>query len=157
MKSFSLVISLFSFLLVTCNVSAETEIFKCYDKDGRPQYSARPSCNNPEKMNLKSQRFHTVKPTESQQAEIDKQQAERRKMCDDANKTLTQYRTAPFLYKTDEKTQEKVRLTPEETEDAILQAEKDVAYWCKDVPVEEAVEEETVEEVEEQAEETATE
>lgn len=115
-------------LALSLSVQAETEIFKWYDEQGRVHYSERPEGDNARKLDLRSHRFREIEKKENKNAE--KVSEERKKMCDDAQDTLAKYKSAPFLYRYDVALKQKVRLTEKETQDAFLQADKDIKYWC---------------------------
>ncbi len=106
-----------------------TDIYKWTDADGRIHYAARPPNEaSAQKMNLGSKTFHKVSSKQSgRQLQLEK---ERAKQCTAAEKSLRQYKKAPFLYRYDEEKQQKIRLSKQETKDTLLSAEKDVSYWC---------------------------
>lgn len=104
-----------------------TEIYKWTDKDGRIHYAARPGDKTAQKMHLGSQRF---KSTETDSDKEDRQAKQRAETCKASRSTLAKYKKAPFLYRYDEEKKQKVRLNKEESEDAMLQAKKDISYWC---------------------------
>ena len=91
-------------------------------------------------MHLGSQRF---KNTETDREKEDKKAKERAETCNASRSTLAKYKKAPFLYRYDDEKKQKVRLSKEESEDAMLQAKKDVSYWCDNVEKEYAEEEKT--------------
>ncbi len=125
-------VSSFLLLITLCNLSLaeneekKTEIYKWIDQNGRIHYAAQPGDKSAKKMHFSSRTFHDTK-----KQKIDKQRdSERAKLCKDARDTLKKYKKAPFLYRYDKETKQKVRLTKKESKDTFLQAEKDVSYWC---------------------------
>ncbi|MCK5647334.1 MAG: DUF4124 domain-containing protein [Gammaproteobacteria bacterium] len=106
-----------------------TEIYKWVDKDGRVHYAAKPGDDSAKKMHLGSNIFHDRK-IKAIEAETDKQDKEREKLCQDSKDTLAKYKKAPFLYRYDAERKQKVRLTDSESKETFLQAEKDISYWC---------------------------
>lgn len=141
-SSFVILIA-FSFTM-TGNVFAEksTEIYKWIDKDGRTHYAARPGSKTAEKMHMGSNVFHKKEKkvdTEKKDEEAD----ERAKLCQDSKDTLRKYKKAPFLYRYDDATKQKIRLTKKEQQETFVQAEKDVSYWCN--PPQKTAEEESSE------------
>ena len=115
------------FSLESVFAEKSTEIYKWTDKDGRVHYAARPGDKTAQKMHLGSHRF---KNTNTKQEIEDKKAKERAATCKASKSTLAIYEKAPFLYRYDEEKKQKVRLSDEEGEEAMLQARKDVNYWC---------------------------
>lgn len=133
MKSFTRKISILTLLAVfgvfsanTVFAEKQTEIYKWVDKDGRVHYAARPGDKSAKKMHLGSKIFHDEKKDKA----VDDESEERAKQCQASKATMAKYKKAPFLYRYDETTKQKVRLTEKESKDALLQAEKDISYWC---------------------------
>lgn len=127
--SLSLIIVL-SFLFAHSAVAEKaTDIYKWVDKDGRVHYAARPGDNTAKKLHLGSNIFHDQEK-QKQITGARKQEEERAKLCKDSKETLEKYKKAPFLYRYDEETKQKVRLNEEEGKETFLQAEKDISYWC---------------------------
>ncbi|MCU7799555.1 MAG: DUF4124 domain-containing protein [gamma proteobacterium symbiont of Lucinoma myriamae] len=137
MKSITnLIVNLSLITLFSCILSGvvlaekTTEIYKWVDKDGRVHYAARPGDSSAKKMHLGSKTFRKTNK-ESQEVDAEKKQNEERaKLCQDSKDTLAKDKKAPFLNRYDEKRKLKVRLTESETQEAFLQAEKEISYWC---------------------------
>ena len=110
-------------------VHKKTEIYKWVDNDGRTHYAARPENKSAQKMNFASKTFHDTKNSRQ-----DAQTKKRKQLCTDAKATMKKYKGAPFLFRYDEDSHEKIRMTKSETKSAFLQAEKDVSYWCNPLP-----------------------
>lgn len=130
MKGIPLV--LFFTVLVVFSATAQSAIYKCIDEYGRPVYSATPTCQKPKEMD-KISRQHQVKKKQEQEKKEKEEADNRKKQCIEAKTQLKKYKRAPFLTKLskDENGKEvKLRLTDEETKEVILDAEKEVAYWC---------------------------
>lgn len=127
--SISLIIIFSGFFSVNSLAEKNTEIYKWVDKEGRVHYAARPGDDSAKKLHLGSNIFHDQKNKNKQKKQA-KQNKERRKLCQDSKDTLEKYKKAPFLYRYDEKTQQKIRLTETESNETFLEAEKDISYWC---------------------------
>lgn len=138
----SLVILIAFSFSMTGNVFAEksTDIYKWVDKDGRVHYAARPGSKSAEKMHMGSNVFHK-KEKKADTKIIDEETDERAQLCQDSKDTLRKYKKAPFLYRYDDATKQKVRLTKKEQQETFVQAEKDVSYWCN--PPQKTAEEES--------------
>jgi hypothetical protein len=137
MKSLLSLFITISLLLPLGSISAEksTEIYKWTDKDGRVHYAASPGDKNAKKMHLGSHRFKT---TDTNKDKLDKEAKERAATCKASKGTLAKYNKAPFLYRYDEEKKQKVRLSKAESEEVILQAKKDISYWCDEPEKEKA-------------------
>ncbi|WP_198263865.1 DUF4124 domain-containing protein [sulfur-oxidizing endosymbiont of Gigantopelta aegis] len=118
-----------SVVLAESKATNSTEIYKWTDQDGRVHYAARPGDDTAKKMHLGSQIFHDQRKSNKTDGKS-KQAAERAKICQDSKNTLQKYKKAPFLYRYDDQLKQKVRLTEEESKATMLQAEKDISYWC---------------------------
>jgi hypothetical protein len=118
-----------SVVLAESTTTKSTEIYKWTDKDGRVHYAARPGDNTAKKMHLGSQIFHEQRKSNNTDGKS-KQATERAKICQDSKNTLEKYKKAPFLYRYDDKQKQKIRLTDEESQATMLQAKKDISYWC---------------------------
>ena len=118
----------------TCSFSlfaeTTTEIYKWTDEDGEIHYAAKPGDSSAKKMHLGSKIFHNKDISKQNETTDKKKQEERTKYCKEYKETLAKYKKAPFLTRYDEQRKQKVRLTREEHKEAMLQAEKDVSYWC---------------------------
>ncbi len=108
-----------------------TEIYKWTDSDGYIHYAARPGDKNAKKLHMGSHRFKKL----NSNLDIETKKAqERAQTCKVSKDTLAKYENAPFLYRHDDEKKQKVRLSKEESEKAMLQARKDVVYWCEHTP-----------------------
>ena len=127
-----LVLSAFlSFCSLSAMAEATTEIYKWTDKDGEIHYAAKPGDTSAQKMHLGSQIFHEKNNGKKEEGDTDKKkQEEQIKYCKEYKETLAKYKKAPFLTRYDEQRKQKIRLTEEEHKEVMLQAEKDVSYWC---------------------------
>jgi len=109
------------------NKAKTTQIYKWIDADGRVHYASRPGDASAKKMHFGSKVFHKKASDDTLKQEIQKN---RGKQCVDAKEKLRKYKNAPFLFRYDEETNQKIRLTKKESKKTFLQAEKDVSYWC---------------------------
>ncbi|MCU7835248.1 MAG: DUF4124 domain-containing protein [gamma proteobacterium symbiont of Taylorina sp.] len=121
-----------SLLFITCLLFSgvtfaekSTTIYKWTDKDGSIHYAARPGDKSAVKMNSISKSF-----TNKNDSKTEQEKDNRDKMCQDAQNTKKKYQSAPFLFRNDKETGEKIRLTEQESKDAFLRVEKDISYWC---------------------------
>lgn len=129
--SLSLIIILSLIFANSALAEKSTDIYKWVDKDGRVHYAARPGDDKAKKMHLGSNIFHDQnKKGEIADDNKGGEDAERAKLCQDSKETLAKYKKAPFLYRYDEDIKQKVRLTEKESKETLLQAEKDISYWC---------------------------
>jgi len=126
-------ILLFFFLTVFTSVDAKSAIYKCFDELGRPVYSATPTCLAPKEMNEISKKFQQKKKKDQKVDLDEKEKQNRKEQCEASRVQLKKYERAPFLTKMtkDKEGREvKVRLTKEEADEVVLDAKKEVAYWC---------------------------
>jgi len=123
----------FSLILVFSCADARSAIYKCFDELGRPVYSATPTCVAPKEMNKISKKFQKKKKNDEKIDKEEQEKQNRKEQCESARVQLKKYERAPFLtkmIKDKEGREVKVRLTKEEAGDVILDAKKEVSYWC---------------------------
>jgi len=128
-----IILSLFMVVTVFVTGNASSAIYKCLDENGRPVYSATPTCVQPKEMDKISRKFQNQKKKKQIEEKAEKEQQNRKEQCEQAQVQLKRYQRAPFLtkmVKDEEGRDVKVRLNKEETEDVILDAKKEVSYWC---------------------------
>ncbi|MCK5697187.1 MAG: DUF4124 domain-containing protein [Gammaproteobacteria bacterium] len=122
---YSILAILLSSIFTTTSVAKSTDIYKWVDAEGRVNYTTRPGNDAAQKMHIGSKTFR-----ENKQEKNDKKAQERAQLCQKYKTSLAKYNKAPFLSRYDKELKKNIRLTEEESEKAILSAEKDVAYWC---------------------------
>jgi len=125
-----ILITFFSTCSLNLFAETSTEIYKWTDKDGEVHYAANPGDTSAKKMHLGSKIFHKRDKGKQKEDTDKKKQEERTKYCKEYKETLAKYKKAPFLTRYDEQRKQKIRLTEEEHKEIMLQAEKDVSYWC---------------------------
>jgi len=125
-----ILITFFSGCSLSLFAETTTEIYKWTDSDGEVHYAAKPGDSSAQKMHLGSKTFHKKSGSPKKEDTDKKKQEERTKFCKEYKETLAKYKKVPFLTRYDEQRKQKIRLTKEEHKAAMLQAEKDVSYWC---------------------------
>ena len=111
--------------------NSTTEVYKWTDKDGNVHYAARPGDASAIKMNKLRKRFSTIEYKDTYSKAENKN---REKMCLDAKSTKKKYQSAPFVFREDKETKKQIRLTEQESKDALLRVDKDISYWCSPPP-----------------------
>jgi hypothetical protein len=132
MKTFLLAFFIISNFYLMSSSFAKSTIFKCLDELGRPIFSQQASCDKPDMINYSSKK-QAKKQKELQEKKKVTAEQKLQQQCTDAKRTHASYKQAPFLTKQvqmDGKTI-KIRLTTEEAQKAISDAEHEIEYWCK--------------------------
>ncbi len=111
---------------------AKSTIFKCFDDLGRPIFSQQASCDKPETLNYSSKKQAKNQKKLQEKKKLTAEQ-QKKQQCADAKTTHSSYKRAPFLTKQVQMEGKiiKVRLTKEEAQQAIADAEQEIEYWCK--------------------------
>jgi hypothetical protein len=132
MKFLLLTILIISNLYFISAIFAESTIYKCIDELGRPIFSQQAACDKPDTLNYSSKK-QSKKQKEMQKKKQRVAKQKRKQQCDDAKLTHSSYKGAPFLTKQVQKDDKmiKIRLTNEEAQQAISDAEQEVEYWCE--------------------------
>jgi len=113
------------------SAAAKSAIYKCLDEYGRPIFSQQATCTKPETVNYTSKQL-ADKQKEKQIKERKAANNKQKEQCKQAKATHTLYKRAPFLTKqiiSDGK-EIKIRLSKEEAEQAVTDAQQEVDYWC---------------------------
>jgi hypothetical protein len=110
---------------------AKSAIYKCLDEYGRPIFSQQATCTKPETVNYTSKQL-----ADKQKEKQDKQQKDaddkQKEQCSQAKATHSSYKRAPFLTKSIQSDGKviRIRLSKEEVQQAIEDAQQEVDYWC---------------------------
>jgi len=113
------------------NIAAKSAIYKCLDEYGRPIFSQQATCKKPETVNYTSKQLADKQKQQQVQKQKDAD-SKQKEQCEQAKATHLSYKRAPFLTRpilTDGK-EIKIRLSKEEAEKAIEEAQQEVDYWC---------------------------
>ena len=132
MKKSSLFIILIApSLLVSQHSVAKSTIFKCLDEFGRPIFSQQATCAKPETVNYSSKQL-ADKQKKQQEQKKQSAEAKLKEQCNEAITTLASYKRAPFLTKmtVSDGKEIKIRLSKQEAQQAIADAEQEMDYWC---------------------------
>ena len=122
-------------LLTSNQVFAALEIFKCLDKYGRPTYShSKIECENPEIMSISAKKIKDKASSQAKKTKNELEVSNRKTQCIKYRQLLKAYTKSPFLTKSVVKNGKstKIRLSNEEKEKELLDAQSNVDYWCKD-------------------------
>lgn len=125
-----LLYSFFLGLLLLSNVAiSSNKIYKCVDEFGRPIFAAQAVCSDATTVQLKNNKRRESKEINEQSREAYKNA---KKQCKSAKKILTSYKKAVFLTKfvEHEGKKIKVRLTEQERDKTLRDAQNEMDYWC---------------------------
>ena len=131
MKTLAVFILLIGNLFAIQLVCAKSAIYKCLDEYGRPIFSQQAKCAKPETVNYTSKQLADKQKQKLVQGKKDAEKKQQ-EQCSQAKATHTSYKRAPFLTKAiqSDGKQIKIRLSAEEVQQAIADAEQEMNYWC---------------------------